>query len=484
MNRRSTLTFFSLILAILFLYPVAGNAQTFDGVWNCNYATIDDQPNSTGYNVPSLGVISEDMFVALVRRGTNSTCYLVGYSNADSINGRLGYYPYAPAGYRQQWSSGFDVVEMLEAVDIAATPDSLVYVANNDLSRNILVFKMSSDSVISTDYRLVTGADSIWAIDVDDNGYVYVTTVDITGGFGKVLVFKPIADDPEWVGLHLGLPITSITVPDPGELRGVTVHPSGSVIYVSNYQAKKVYCYIGDPASGYTQYTGFDYTYTDTTGVEFEAGPWGLGYMPEKNILFMAADVDFHTINGYRYGKIFLLNPNTGEELDTIDCAEWNFLQTGGYSNRPGGTFGTASGYASVYNVDFDENFNLYDQSYYGWTVDKWVYSGTLPTIPLTIVSVEQDKNIIPSEFNLNQNYPNPFNPTTTIEFAVNQNADISLKIYSITGELVTTLINSAAFEAGNYKLTFDASKLASATYIYVLNNGMQQLSKKMTLIK
>ncbi len=482
MKLRRTLSFLSMILMLIIMYPASANSQTFDGTWSCNYATIDDQPNSTGYNVPAVGVIKENTFVALARRGTNSTCYLVGYTNADSINGRMGTYPYAPAGYRQQWSSGFDVVEMLEAVDLSATPDSMIYVANNDASRNILVFKMSADSVVSTDYRLATGADSIWAIDVDANGYVYVTTID-TNATGKVLVFKPLADDPEWVGLHIGIPITTITVPDAGTLRGIAVEPSGSVIYVSNYQAKKVYCYTGDPVNGYTQFTGFNYTYTDTTGVEYEAGPWGLGYMPTKNILFMAADVDFHTANGYVYGKIFLLNPNTGAELDTIDCAEWNFLITGGYQNRPN-QIGIASGYTSVYGVDFDENFNLYDQSYYGWTVDKWVYSGTLPTIPLTIVSVQKEDGTIPSEFNLSQNYPNPFNPTTTIEFSVNQRNDVSLKVYNITGELVTSLINSASFEAGNYSITLDASKLASGTYIYVLTNGTQQLSKKMTLIK
>ncbi|MBZ0200873.1 MAG: T9SS type A sorting domain-containing protein, partial [Ignavibacteriaceae bacterium] len=487
MKLRPTLSFLTIVLSLIFLFPASSYAQTFDGTWGCVYATIDDQPNSTGYNTPAVGVIKENTFVALVQRKSNSTCLLVGYTNADSINGRMGNFGYGSSGlggYRQQWSSGFDVVEMLEAVDIAATPDSFVYVANNDPGRNILVFKMSADSVISTEYRMVTGADSIWAIDVDANGYVYVTTVD-TNATGKVLVFKPFGDDPEWSGLHSGSPISTITIPDPGTLRGVAVDPSGSVIYVSNYQAKKVYCYTGDPVNGYTQFTGFNYLYTDTTGVEFEAGPWGLGYMPEKNILFMAADVDFHTSNGYNYGKIFLLNPNTGAELDTIDCAEWNFVMTGGYSTRASGTTpGNASGYTSVFNVDFDESFNLYDQSYYGWTVDKWVYSGTLPTIPLTIVNVKKTDGFVPSEFKLNQNYPNPFNPATTIEFAVTQRADVSLKVYNITGELVTTLINSASFEAGNYSITLDASRLASGTYIYVLTNGTQQLSKKMTLLK
>jgi hypothetical protein len=116
--------------------------------------------------------------------------------------------------------------------------------------------------------------------------------------------------------------------------------------------------------------------------------------------------------------------------------------------------------------------------------VDKWQFTGTIPTIPLTITGIVKDENTIPEQFNLAQNYPNPFNPSTTIEFSLPQDADISLSVYSITGELVTTLINNSNFTKGNYKLTFDASKLASGNYIYVLTNNDLKLSRKMSLIK
>ncbi len=35
------------------------------------------------------------------------------------------------------------------------------------------------------------------------------------------------------------------------------------------------------------------------------------------------------------------------------------------------------------------------------------------------VVSVEEEKNISPTEFLLSQNYPNPFNPTTNIQYSV-----------------------------------------------------------------
>jgi hypothetical protein len=490
MKRYYFVTFF-ILLSILFIHEI--QAQSFPGNWLCDYATIDEQPNSTGYNTISVGVIKPNSFVALVTRFTNNTCYLVGYANADSVNGRKGYYGYGTSGiggYRQGWINGFDNVQMQYACDVAVSPDSLIYVANNDALSNILVFKFRNDSIYSTEYRMETGGDSLYAIDLDASGRVYVTEINSGTTPSSILIFKSIATDVNWSGNHSSAPIRTITAPEPGELRGITVNPQGTVIYVSNYTTKKIYCYVGNPTAGYTLYNGFSFQLTETpiasNGTDtLKPGPWGLKFMKDKNILFVSCACNFQTGSGYEYSRIFLLNPNTGARLDTIDCALWNFQMTGSYSTRTNGTTpGNASGYASSYNVDFDNNYALYNQSNYGWTVDKWHYTQTLPIIPLTIVGVEKNENVIPGEFNLNQNYPNPFNPTTTIDFTIAQNSIINLSIYSISGELVSELIQSSSFDKGNYKLTFDASNLASGTYIYTLKAGEQQISKKMTLVK
>ena len=481
----SHVSIFFFLLTLLVMYPVYG--QQFNGSWSCNYATYDDDSNGIGINCPSVGVIKDNTFVALAYNTDGGTNFLVGYSNADSAKGRMGVYPYN-GGWHQHWMSGFDDIEMTGAVSIAASPDSLIYVANNDPQRNILVFKMDQDSVISADYRISTGSDSIWAIAVDGNGIVYVSAYKGVGTPSEILVFNSIAKDDNWANSHAPAPLTTITLPDTGIVRGITTNSDGSVIYVSNYYTKKIYCYTGSPASGYTLYNGFNFTLVDTPhatdGTPLDPGPWGLSFMNTKNILFVACANDFQLGVGYDYGRIYALNPNTGDILDTLDCAQWNYDQTGGYNMRSGGTVGNVSGYTSPYNVAYDENFNLYDQSYFGWTVDKWTFSSTLPTIPLTITGIKVQPGIIPNNFNLSQNYPNPFNPTTTIEFSINKGSNVSLSIYDINGRLVTNLIKSTYFESGSYKIRFDASKLASGTYIYLLKNGTQELSKKMTLLK
>lgn len=489
-----SLTILFLTLIFILSLPISTlRSQTFDGEWSCLYSTIDDQPNATGLRTISVGVIKENTFVALVSPAptelTNTFCYLIGYTNADSVNGRMWEIEYNKTDLVTQWSSGFDAVDMRRACDLAATADSFIYVANNDVDRNILVFKMTADNVVPTDYRLVTGADSIWAIDVDASGRVYVTTIKSAPDVGQILVFDGFQKEPDAWGVNHSLaPLATLTVPDTGRTRGIAVNPEGTAIYVSNYDVDKIYCFTGDASSGYNLNSAFDCvvhdTLTATTGVALNPGPWGLGFMKTKNVLFASMATNFQTGIGYQYGRVYAINPNNGLILDTIDCAAWNFANTGSWSSRPGGTMGTVSGYTSPYNVDFDENFNVYNQSFYGWTVDKWQFSGTIPTIPLTITGIVREENIIPEHFALSQNYPNPFNPTTTIEFSLPKDEVISVAIYTINGELITPIINNAHFTKGSYKLTFDASNLASGNYIYTMTAGELKLSKKMTLIK
>jgi len=88
-----------------------------------------------------------------------------------------------------------------------------------------------------------------------------------------------------------------------------------------------------------------------------------------------------------------------------------------------------------------------------------------------------------PAHFNLNQNYPNPFNPSTTIEFQIPNSEFVTLKIYNILGEEVATLINDR-LKAGNHTYSFDGSRLASGVYLYRIEAGHFQETKKMILLR
>ena len=100
------------------------------------------------------------------------------------------------------------------------------------------------------------------------------------------------------------------------------------------------------------------------------------------------------------------------------------------------------------------------------------------------ITAIERDNSAkTPATFKLSQNYPNPFNPSTIIQYNLPKTGLVSLKIYDILGREVATLVNEQQV-AGVYKVTFDASKLASGVYIYRIISGNFVSTKKMMLLK
>lgn len=89
----------------------------------------------------------------------------------------------------------------------------------------------------------------------------------------------------------------------------------------------------------------------------------------------------------------------------------------------------------------------------------------------------------IPGVYKLYQNYPNPFNPVTNIKFDIPKSSPVKIVIYDIIGREVKTLVNEFK-NAGAYEMNFDASNIASGTYIYRIEAGDFVDVKKMVLIK
>lgn len=92
-------------------------------------------------------------------------------------------------------------------------------------------------------------------------------------------------------------------------------------------------------------------------------------------------------------------------------------------------------------------------------------------------------KNNIPSAVELEQNYPNPFNPSTLIKYNLNKKAHVSLNIYNVLGEKITTLVDEVK-QSGYHNIAFNGKNLASGFYIYVLKTNNQIVSKKMLLLR
>ncbi|PIP28665.1 hypothetical protein COX28_03575, partial [Candidatus Kuenenbacteria bacterium CG23_combo_of_CG06-09_8_20_14_all_39_39] len=102
----------------------------------------------------------------------------------------------------------------------------------------------------------------------------------------------------------------------------------------------------------------------------------------------------------------------------------------------------------------------------------------------LSTTGVKSLKEVsIPNNFSLNQNYPNPFNPTTTISYSLPTTSYVTLIVYNLTGQEVTTLVNKEE-TAGSYEVQFSASNLPSGIYFYKLHAGEFSQVRRMQLVK
>ena len=82
------------------------------------------------------------------------------------------------------------------------------------------------------------------------------------------------------------------------------------------------------------------------------------------------------------------------------------------------------------------------------------------------ITSVRPENNIKqPNDFQLCPNYPNPFNPSTRIIFFLPRTEHVSIKVYSITGQEIETLVDGIV-PAGEHNLNWSATGLSSGMYL------------------
>ena len=88
-----------------------------------------------------------------------------------------------------------------------------------------------------------------------------------------------------------------------------------------------------------------------------------------------------------------------------------------------------------------------------------------------------------PETYALYQNYPDPFNSSTTIRYTVPVPCFVSLEIYNILGERVTTLVDEPQ-APGVYQMSWQPDRLASGVYAYRLQAGEYVEVRRMVLLR
>ena len=191
-------------------------------------------------------------------------------------------------------------------------------------------------------------------------------------------------------------------------------------------------------------------------------------YIVPDSVHYVADQIDF----------IFDYILHSNSVVDTV-------LHGDTYAKTASGWNGSGSPPASYYAALWDytrvmtlDQMQRCTESLASLWYTAWVDAGLI--IP---TGVEPPVATKPSEFQLAQNYPNPFNPATTISYALPVGGTVFLKVFDLGGREVATLVHENQ-SAGEHRVQFDASRLASGVYIYTLQLGGFVQTKKLIVLK
>jgi len=99
------------------------------------------------------------------------------------------------------------------------------------------------------------------------------------------------------------------------------------------------------------------------------------------------------------------------------------------------------------------------------------------------LTTLEVSDGTQPLTFEIKDAYPNPFNPSTTLEMTLDNQVDVSIKVYNLTGQLVD-VISEGNYMPGNHTFTWNANNLASGVYFISTQAGNTLNTQKVMLIK
>ncbi|MDP1622754.1 MAG: FG-GAP-like repeat-containing protein [Bacteroidales bacterium] len=100
-------------------------------------------------------------------------------------------------------------------------------------------------------------------------------------------------------------------------------------------------------------------------------------------------------------------------------------------------------------------------------------------TIGITSAEEVPDNHL--AEYHLGQNYPNPCDRFTTVRYSIPRKEMVSMKVYNIHGEEITTLLNEEK-QPGSYEASLDLTNLSDGLYYYRLKTREFSMTRKMVI--
>jgi len=95
-----------------------------------------------------------------------------------------------------------------------------------------------------------------------------------------------------------------------------------------------------------------------------------------------------------------------------------------------------------------------------------------------TVGSIDEESNVLPSEYSLSNAYPNPFNPETIIEYSLSKSTTVTLIVYDLSGKEVAHLVNGK-HSAGSVIRSPGTLPINQAVFTYIDSRRTISLRQK-----
>jgi hypothetical protein len=214
---------------------------------------------------------------------------------------------------------------------------------------------------------------------------------------------------------------------------------------------------------------------TDHTSEDFEAALRGdvtMNYPGYPKVVASTPDVAFAgrnatiTMNGDIYSAVLELVGVTARDVVVPEGMEYAWNSADGVTKIAVASAEPVVDAAITVTIDAGESLEMYGN------VNEVPFATRTEKLP-----------VIPADFSLAQNYPNPFNPETTIEFGLPEDSKVTVTVFNVLGQVVTSLVDTE-MPAGYHVVNWDAGETASGIYFYRIQAGEYTATKRMVLMK
>ena len=144
----------------------------------------------------------------------------------------------------------------------------------------------------------------------------------------------------------------------------------------------------------------------------------------------------------------------------------------------------TACNYDDTINTNNDDGTCLFPCSKdNGCLTSDSEYESDLTLYNCDGAFLSNENLLMPKYYNISNIYPNPFNPITSINYELPENSYISIMVYNIAGEYITSLINKYQI-AGFKTIKWNASNFPSGLYLVRMEGNNFTQTQKVVLAK